>query len=404
MNILILQPWIRVGGAELVSVYLARSLMEQGHDPHIAAVFVDMEDMPGEAAEVSYILPASRLSNLCSRNRVAFLLLGPLALFLISLKASAVADVLNPHNFPSHWIAAVVGWIRRIPVVWTCNEPPEDISARDIRSIGLADYLGWLLASSPLDRIFVRGITAIHVLSERVREEVNERYGRESRIISAGVNFNTFLSGSAENAKSKYELDGHFVLLAVGKLHPQKNHIACIEALSMVRPYLPDPVFLIAGDGPMRQELERAATQLNIADAVKFLGRVSMSDLADLYAVCDINLFPALNQSWGLTPFEALVAGSISIVSSDSGAAEVFERIPVGVVAEPDAASLAEAILRIYKSPEEYSDSVLKGRDYVQANLTNAVYAERLGRFAYEIVQIRSRSKSDIRSVSEGMR
>jgi len=374
--------------------------MKQGHDPYIAAVFVDWDDMPDEAADVAYILPVNWLSRLCSKNRVAFFLLGPLALFYIAFKASSSADIINPHNFPSHWIAALIGRIRRIPVIWTCNEPPAPLSRAGIREIGMADYLGWLLASSPIDGVFVRGLTAIHVLSERVRSEIHRRYGKKSTIIRTGVNLEVFASGSAVRGRSNHDLEGRFVLLAVGKLHPQKNHIECIRALKEVCSYLPDPILLIAGDGPMRRALEQEATQLNISESVRFLGRVSMPELADLYAACDINLFPALNQSWGLTPFEALCAETISIVSQDSGAAEIIKAEGIGLVCEPNSRAIADRILEVHSSPSKIARMAESGHRFVQKNLTRTRFAEGFAKLADSVISINEGNIHEIAAVS----
>ena len=124
MKIMIIQPWIKQGGAELISVHLAYELAKQGHKVQIVCLFVDLAGMPHHARHVCYVTPPTWLSDWLARSRLAFLFLGPFVLFNLVWKYAGDIDVLNPHNFPASWIAVMVGKLRRIPIVWTCNEPP----------------------------------------------------------------------------------------------------------------------------------------------------------------------------------------------------------------------------------------------------------------------------------------
>ena len=62
MRILIIQPWIKQGGAEEASLYLAYHLSKMGHQAKIAALFADLKDMPPSASQVEYLLPNKKLT------------------------------------------------------------------------------------------------------------------------------------------------------------------------------------------------------------------------------------------------------------------------------------------------------------------------------------------------------
>jgi 1,4-alpha-glucan branching enzyme len=173
-------------------------------------------------------------------------------------------------------------------------------------------------------------------------------------------------------------LNGHFVLLVVGKLHPQKNQAVCIDALRSILPNIPHAILLLAGSGPMESEHRNRARELGISEKVRFLGTVESHSIRDLYSACDVNLLPAVNQSWGLTPFEALSAGRLSIVSSDTGAAEIISEHDIGIVSDPTSGQFAEAILRFHQNPDKYAPKADKGRNFVQESLGWDQYAERV--------------------------
>lgn len=377
IKVLIIQPWIRLGGAEIISVHLAHQLNQRGHDAAIACTYVNLDGMSDEASVVTYLKPSRLLSYLCEKNRLLFFLLSPWILLVLVWKHSGKADVLNPHNFPASWVAALVGTFRRIPIIWTCNEPPEKLALGEARSVGLGDFAGWMIASGWLDRLIVRRLNAIYVPSAKTRKQVMDRYGRNAKIIRLGVG----KPNRKPKAKSKaimktLGLEGSYVLLDVGKLHPQKNHMVSIEALQKLKTAIPNAVLLVAGDGPAYKELKQAAINLGVAKDVKFLGHMDETTLQDVYRSCHVNLFPATNQSWGLTPFEALRFERVSVASNDCGASEVLAGEGIGVVCEPTASAFASSILEIYQNPSNSEIMARHGKMYVETVLTWHNYAE----------------------------
>ena len=332
MRILIIQPWIRLGGAELISIHLAHQLREQGHRAAIICTFVDRDGMPEQAHKVNYLLPPRWLTGLCKQSKFFFFVSSPWILLALVWKNSVNADVLNPHNFPSSWVAVIVGKLRHIPVVWTCNEPPTRVPWADALHTGLGDFIGWFLATSWLDKRFVKQTSMIYVPSEKTWQQVLARYGLNAAVIPLGVEAEQFANPTPDELAMKHDLEAELVLLTVGKLHPQKNQIVSLKTLKKVLVEIPDTILVLAGNGPTAPTLQRYANKWGIADRVRFLGHTNASDVRDLYGACDINLVPAINQSWGLTPFEALCSGTISIVSSDCGAAELLDQENIGIV------------------------------------------------------------------------
>ncbi len=378
MRILIVQPWIQLGGAEIISIQLANHLQVLGHDVAIVCAFVDLEGMPEEKSTLRFIVPCNLLQSLCRRSRFLFLLLVPWILLLLTWKHAQFVDILNPHNFPSLWTSIIVGKVRRKIVVWTCNEPPERISFKRALNLGIGDFFGWLVASSWIDKIMVGLADEIYVPSYKTRQDVIERYGKSPKIVPLGVDYEFYRKGDRSLCRSKMDLNGHFVLLVVGKLHPQKNQGICINALKLILHRIPQAILLLAGNGPMEDKYRIQARELCISDKTRFLGMVDSFTIRDLYAGCDINLFPAVNQSWGLTPFEALSAGRLSIVSRDTGAAEFISKHEIGIVCDPTPKYFSEAILRFHEDPDPYEKSVDKGRSLVQETLTWNQYTERV--------------------------
>jgi glycosyltransferase involved in cell wall biosynthesis len=376
MKILIIQPWIRLGGAEMVSVHLAYELKQQGHNVSIACTYLDLTGMPDQANHVTYHLPSKGISRWLAQHRLLFYVLGPWVLLTLVWKYSSDVDVLNPHEFPSTWIAVIVGLFKKIPVVWSSYGPTRRFGVKEIARVGFVDWLGWSFASSFIDRILVKRVHAIHVPSEKSRRSIRGRYNCDSTVIPLGVDEPFYSDGNGDRIKRRMKLKDKYVLLCVGKLHPQENQIICLEALKIVLESIPNSFLIVAGSGPMTKRLQRTAKDLNIEQHIKFLGHVPSWEVRDLYKACSIHLYPPVDESWGLTPIEALCARCISVVSNDCGVAEVIEREGIGVVCEPISEAFAKKILEIQKTPDIYQEMSIVGHQYVSDHLRWKNYSQ----------------------------
>jgi glycosyltransferase involved in cell wall biosynthesis len=167
---------------------------------------------------------------------------------------------------------------------------------------------------------------------------------------------------------------GHPLVLAVGRLHPQKGYDVLLAAL----PQLGDCTVAVAGDGPLADELEAAAPQ------VRWLSR--RDDVADLYAAADVVVLPSVWEARSLTAQEALRAGR-PLVAADVGG--IRELVGDGAVLVPpnDPTALAEAVRELLADPAYAAALAARGRavaaswpdEQDTADQVAAVYRELLG-------------------------
>jgi len=113
--------------------------------------------------------------------------------------------------------------------------------------------------------------------------------------------------------RDELNLGNMFVLLHVARLHPQKNQGFLLEAFSLAVKTRPEMILLIAGDGKLRAELEKKASDLQIIDKVRFLG--VRKDVSDLLQAADIFVLPSLYEGLGIVAIEAQTAGLPCLLS-----------------------------------------------------------------------------------------
>jgi glycosyltransferase involved in cell wall biosynthesis len=138
-----------------------------------------------------------------------------------------------------------------------------------------------------------------------------------------------------------YRCDGYGdFILSVGRLDRSKRVDLMLEAVAAE----PGLQLVVAGDGPDRERLEELSRRLALNGRVRFAGRVSESELADLYARCLAVYYAPVDEDFGMVPYEAFLAEKPVVTTVDAGGPlEVVADRRTGLVCEPRAAALAEA-------------------------------------------------------------
>jgi len=379
LRVLIATPHVFAGGAEKAALNLAYHLNSMGCDVSIATLSLDLSRLPQYLHGLNYILPVKPLDppSLDGTMSVLGCMLRELyALVALIKDCDDGFEVINPCNLPSYW-AAVLS-MPRTPIVWTSSEVLGPVNqTRDLYERS-GSFRFALKVAAELDRYLVRwGIDAIVTCSELNRRLIMERYGRDAAVIPTGVDYE-FFSQDVPDAKQRLGLEDSYLLLHVGSLVKRKNQLVSIRALKILKKLMDDIKLILVGTGPWEEILKDKVRRLGLGEDVLFMGSVTEEELRLLYHASDINLFPVKDQTWGLVPFEALATGKPSIVSEECGSARVMGKERIGLMINPRAEDLAEAVIFALKHPEYMEDIVKRGQRYVQENLTWEKYAREM--------------------------
>jgi glycosyltransferase involved in cell wall biosynthesis len=141
------------------------------------------------------------------------------------------------------------------------------------------------------------------------------------------------------------------LILAVGRLVPQKGHDILIRALrKLPAAPLPAPHVVIAGEGPRRAALTTLARDLGVADRVHLLGQID--DVAGLMHAATLLAHPARWEGFGLVLLEAMAHRLPIVAAAASAIPEVVAADESGLLVPPDDDSaLAAAIGRLLHDP-----------------------------------------------------
>lgn len=137
------------------------------------------------------------------------------------------------------------------------------------------------------------------------------------------------------------------LVLFLGRVEAAKGIFDLLEALSALRPAVPDVRLLIAGEGA-RGEVVRHAERLGIADAVRFTGWVGPSGKRALLEAATVLALPSYEEAAPMSVLEAMAAGVPVVVSPVGGLPEVVADGVSGLFAAPgDVATLSRQLRKL---------------------------------------------------------
>jgi len=151
------------------------------------------------------------------------------------------------------------------------------------------------------------------------------------------------------------------LVLFLGRITFQKGPDYFVEAAAKVLNKNPNVRFAMAGSGDMFPRMVERMAELHMADKFHFLGFVRGPDVERIYAMSDLYIMPSVTEPFGITPLEAMVYDVPSIVSKQSGVAEIMENAVK--IDFWDVDQLANEILDILGNEERTKKLVQNGRN-----------------------------------------
>jgi glycosyltransferase involved in cell wall biosynthesis len=189
-------------------------------------------------------------------------------------------------------------------------------------------------------------IHRVVAISNTVADRVRRCWGRVAEVVYPPVSVERFAPRAAP--------PDDFYLMVGGFVPYKREDLALRAFAALGRP------LWVAGDGPSRRRLEAAAPA-----NVRFLGRCSDAELADLYARCRALVYPQ-EEDFGIVPVEAQAAGRPVIAFGRGGATETVIPLgagspPTGVWFEPQTPeALATAVRRFEDEAERFDPAAIR--------------------------------------------
>jgi len=192
----------------------------------------------------------------------------------------------------------------------------------------------------------LRGAGALAVPSGYL-QQVFGRRGVPSEVVPNIIDLERFRpAGAAQRPGSAH-------LVVARNLEPIYDIATALRAFALVHEHLPEARLTVAGSGPEGEALQGQATELGIADAVDFCGRLDRDRMAELYRSASVVLNPSRVDNMPNSILEAMASGA-PVVSTDVGGVPFIVRNGVTglLVAAEDHPAMAAAVRRVLAEPD----------------------------------------------------
>jgi glycosyltransferase involved in cell wall biosynthesis len=365
---------LNVGGPALHVAYLTAGLADRGYDTLLVAgtvargeesmAFVaqqrdlrieTLDELHRDVAPFNDVRAIFQLARLIRRER-------PTILHTHTAKAGAVGR-----------IAALLAGGARPPVI------VHTFHGHVLRGyFSAASTAGFRM----LERWLAKATTALIAVSPEVRDDL-VRLGvapaAKFRVVRLGIELEERVATDAGKREETRRLLGvssdAFVVGWVGRMTAVKRTGDVLEGLRGLLDRNVDAYLMLVGDGPDRDDAERAAHDLGIARRCLFLGY--QDDVAALYSAIDVLILPSANEGTPVSVIEALAAERPAVATRVGGVPDVIRDGVDGYLVDPgDIDELAERLARLARNPLERAKMGAAGRARVLERYTVARLVE----------------------------
>ena len=222
-----------------------------------------------------------------------------------------------------------------------------------------------------LEKYGITEADAVCAVSELTRNIVINKYGASPEKVF--TLHNAVEPTGKEVVREKYVEEK--IVTFLGRVTFQKGPEYFVEAAKKVLEKVPNVRFVLAGDGDMMAQTISRVAELGIADRFHFTGFLRGSGIDLMFGMSDVYVMPSISEPFGISPLEAMRANVPTIISKQSGVAEVLTHaIKVDFW---DIDGMADAIYGIVNYPALSNFFAVKGKEDVD-NLKWEHVAKRL--------------------------
>jgi glycogen(starch) synthase len=200
------------------------------------------------------------------------------------------------------------------------------------------------------------------------------------RIVPNGVDPEKFKPlTDRSSVRRQFGLGDEPCVLFVGSLIPRKGLPFLVEAAKKIVKEQGSTKFLIAGEGPLKNQLDILLKASNLSGNFKFLGNLKDDMLPALYNCADVFVLPSVQEGQGIVLLEAQASAKAVVAFDIGGVNEAVRSGESGLLVKRGSADkLAGAIMKLLSDKALRDKMGANGRRFVVENLTWDICAQKM--------------------------
>ncbi|MCL2809712.1 MAG: glycosyltransferase, partial [Treponema sp.] len=358
--------WPRVNGQTVSVDSFSRVLINEGHEVIIVCSSYPDDDITtnislqkeSEIANLIKIVKVPSLPSLVSKeDRIAkFHKLN----WVVKHVDEFLPDIIHIHS------EIVIGefgiWYARthnLPVVYTRHTLWEEYAPNYFPAVPVG-FIKFLVKGRL--KTVLKSAYRVIVPTPQI-DAIVKKYKLDTKtyMIPTGIELNLFKREAAQGVDFRKKLEDLFpqlkdkrILLFAGRVAKEKNIEFIINILPEILLKHPDVVLLIAGNGPDLDYYKEEALKVGVYEHCVFTGYFNRADLAHVYAISDLFLFPSLTDTQGLVTIEAMVSGTPVVAIGAMGTLTVMGGDNGGFMVKNDTQEFTNRVLDLLGDNELY--------------------------------------------------
>ncbi|MET3196564.1 glycosyltransferase family 1 protein [Bacillus sp. OAE603] len=223
-------------------------------------------------------------------------------------------------------------------------------------------YLDW----------FHRSTKKIFVPSKDTLHHLNTKGFNNLSVWTHGVDCSLFKPAEdQEEIKQKYNITSKYTICFVGRIAPEKD----LDTLTNIMKYSKQRfgnqlTWVIVGDGPKKEEMMKKTG----TNQIIYTGYLQKNELAEIYSVSDVMVFPSDTETFGNVVLEAMASGTPVIGANAGGVKNIIRDYSTGILCEPkNTLSFCRAIEDCLQQTNMLDRMSKKARDYALTQDWNSI-------------------------------
>lgn len=263
---------------------------------------------------------------------------------LIKNKKVYGADVFEIHNNSAYGLPDSLEKLdKKKPVIHIVHGPLADEYEQGLRNehqtlrMKLANK--FMKYQAKQEEAMAKKATQIVAVSKYSKGKILANYDLDKnkiRIIPNGVDTQKFKPTDITEARKQFNLSNDPVVLFVGGLVPRKGLFKLVEVAKKVVKLQANTRFVIAGDGPLRGQLDQSIKDAGLTGNFIFLSKVEEEKLVAAYNAADLFVLPSIQEGQGIVLLEAQACGKPVVAFGVGGVNETVLQNQTGFLIEPN--------------------------------------------------------------------
>ena len=228
----------------------------------------------------------------------------------VAIELEGQFDVIHAHDWLTYYAGIAAKEVSGKPLVVHMHATEYDRSGENINTQTYAIERGGMEAAD-----------LVMAVSNLTRNIIINKYGIPAEKVITVHNAVRFADSDTVEERGVKDK----IVTFLGRITYQKGPDYFVEAAAKVLKRTPNVRFVMAGSGDMMNHVIRRVARLGIADRFHFTGFLRGADVQKMFALSDVYVMPSVSEPFGISPLEAMRSNVPTIISKQSGVAEVLD-------------------------------------------------------------------------------